>query len=78
MQNYFDNEETEQDEMRKIVKCPVCGNKEYYGMIHMLNGVSMCRRCIYKIWKHKSQWKPGEHDYLFPLYEDGKDYSKEV
>lgn len=59
----------------KIVKCPVCGEQEYYGMMHWNNGRTMCRKCIYKLWSERdANWCPGENDYVFPLYEDGNSY----
>jgi hypothetical protein len=65
-------------EMLKIVECPQCHRNEYYGMIHMRNGKSMCRRCIYGVWEKESgySWEPSTHDHVFPLYEDGVDYTK--
>lgn len=65
------------DEMKEIVQCR-CGKKEYYGMMHWHNGRTYCRACIYEIWmkETKYSWKPKEHQYVFPLYEDGKDYTK--
>lgn len=65
------------DEMKEIVKC-ACGRLEYYGMMHWHNGHTWCRVCIYEIWMMDSgyKWKPTETNYTFPLYEDGKDYTK--
>jgi hypothetical protein len=64
------------DEMKNIITCKFCGNQEYYGMMHWLNGTTMCRKCIYKVWQGpKNNWTPGSHDYVFPLYEDGIDYT---
>lgn len=63
------------DEMKDVVKdYKGCGHIEYYGMIHWRDGLQYCRRCIYNIWQNESKWKPGEDDYVFPLYEDGINY----
>ena len=63
------------DEMKDVVKdYRGCGHIEYYGMIHWRDGLQYCRRCIYNIWQNESKWKPGEDDYVFPLYEDGINY----
>lgn len=63
------------DEMKDVVKdYRGCGHIEYYGMIHCRDGLQYCRRCIYNIWQNESKWKPGEDDYVFPLYEDGINY----
>ena len=63
------------DEMKDVVKdYRGCGHIEYYGMIHWRDGLQYCRRCIYDIWQKESKWKPGEDDYVFPLYEDGINY----
>ena len=65
------------DEMKEIVTCKFCGNPEYYGMMHWHNGTTMCRKCIYGVWSVlNSKWTPGKHDYTFPLYEDGKNYTR--
>lgn len=68
------------DEMKNIVKCD-CGHKEYYGMVVMRNALNYCRKCIYRIWQDedtRSTWRPNpKKDFIFPLYGDGKDYSKE-
>lgn len=60
----------------EIVECPVCGQQEYYGMMHWHNGQTMCRSCIYRIWSEEedANWRPGENDYIFPLYDDGNCY----
>ena len=60
---------------KEIVKCKVCGEQEYYGMLHWNNGQTMCRKCIYKLWSEGSKWKPTETDYVFPLYDDGRRYA---
>jgi len=65
------------DEMKEIVTCKHCGNSEYYGMMHWLNGTTMCRKCIYHVWIVQSDWVPGASDYVFPLYSDGADYTSE-
>lgn len=63
------------DEMKDVVKdYRGCGHIEYHGMIHWRDGLQYCRRCIYNIWQKESKWKPGEDDYVFPLYEDGINY----
>ena len=60
---------------KEIVKCKVCGEQEYSGMLHWNNGQTMCRKCIYKLWSEGNvNWCPGENDYVFPLYEDGNSY----
>lgn len=51
-----------------------CGHHEYYGCLVWRDGLQYCRRCIYNIWQNESKWKPGEDDYVFPLYEDGINY----
>ena len=63
-------------EMLQVVTCMCCGHSEYYGMMHMRNGVSMCRRCIRKVWQLQPgcTWEPGPKDYVFPKYEDGGNY----
>lgn len=65
-----------QDEMKKIVKCPICGKLEYYGMLHWRNGKEMCRECIYDLWESEGPWRRTPSDEVFPIYEDGKDYTK--
>jgi hypothetical protein len=65
------------DEMKQVVKCPMCGSEEYFGMIHWRLGHQYCRACIYKIWAKYGTWKPSARDHVFPLYEDGVDYTKE-
>jgi len=65
-------------EMLRIVICPVCHQPEYYGMIHWRSGSTCCRACIYSVWHEDNpHWHPGETDYIFPKYENGKDYTKE-
>jgi len=63
------------DEMLEIVICRDCKQPEYYGMMHWLSGHTVCRKCIYEIWKKQSnyKWKPSATDYVFPLYEDRLD-----
>lgn len=67
------------DEMKNVVKgYRGCGHKEYYGMIHWRDGLQYCRQCIYEIWMKESNWKPNpKEDFVFPYYEDGKNYYKE-
>lgn len=72
---------TNKDPMKDIVvNYKGCGHMEYYGMIHWRDGLQYCRQCIYEIWQKESNyqgWKPDpEKDFVFPLYEDGIDYSK--
>ena len=65
------------DMMKDIVICG-CNHKEYYGHVVMRDGINYCRNCIYEIWSKESGWRPDHSkDYIFPIYEDGKDYSKE-
>jgi ribosomal protein L40E len=67
----------DKDEMKEIVVCKRCGNSEYYGMIHWHNGSTMCRKCIYQVWRALDpKWEPRERDHVFPLYEDGVNYTK--
>ena len=42
--------------MHKVIKCPKCGRKEYYGMLYWRDGQQMCRSCIYDLWELESQW----------------------
>ena len=67
------------NEMLKIVTCRDCKQPEYYGMTYWLSGHTVCRECIYEIWKKQSnyKWEPSETDYVFPLYEDGLDHRKQ-
>jgi len=63
------------DPNHEIVTCQKCGELEYNGMIHWKSGKTMCRRCIYEVWRNEV-WQPKEgRDLVFPLYEDGADYS---
>jgi len=66
------------DVMLDIVTCPKCKKPEYWGMMHWLSGKTVCRKCIYEIWKNESKhgWVPSKTDYVYPLYCDGKEYSK--
>ena len=64
------------DMMKKIVTCPHCKREEYYGMLYWRNGASLCRCCIYDIWEAENKWARRATDYVFPLYEDGIDYTK--
>jgi hypothetical protein len=66
------------DEMLEIVKCS-CDRSEYYGMMHWYNGHQYCRVCTYERWQNARfyTWKPGSTDYVFPLYIDGIDYTKQ-
>ena len=67
------------DEMKEVIKCGACGKPEYYGMMHWKNSMQLCRSCIYDIWHSLNpEWNPSPHDYLFPLYVDGKDYREEA
>lgn len=65
-----------ENEMLRIVTCKKCGNEEYYGAMYWEGGgVTVCRRCIYQSWQiSDSRWSPGERDYIFPKYLDGKVY----
>lgn len=54
-----------------------CGHKEYYGMLYWLNGMQLCRQCIYHEWQKETPWVPGDKDYVFPLYSDGVNYYEE-
>lgn len=68
------------DFMKSIVKgYRGCGHEEYYGMIYNKNGLQFCRQCIYEIWQKESNyegWKPDPNrDFVFPIYEDGINYS---
>lgn len=65
-----------QDEMKRIVKCPQCGQEEYYGMIHWRDGEQMCRKCIYTLWETKGPWRRTPSDMTFPIHEDGRDYTQ--
>jgi len=64
--------------MKEVVICRECGKEEYYGMMIWYNGRTYCRACTYERWKKNSNynWQPGSNDYVFPLYEDGIDYTK--
>ena len=63
-------------EMLEIVKCS-CGSKEYYGMMHWFSGKQLCRKCMYELWEQQSNWRRDyATDFVFPLYENGKDYTK--
>lgn len=66
------------DEMKEVVTCKVCGKDEYYGMLHWAPYIGqVCRKCMYREWQRtEPTWKPSETDYVFPLYQDGKDYRK--
>lgn len=66
------------DEMKTIVKgYKGCGHEEYYGMLVTRNGMMFCRKCIYSKWERESNWKHDPKvDFIFPLYEDGRDYTK--
>jgi len=68
------------DEMQEVVICPECKKEEYTGMIHWRDGHRCCRNCIYEIWAKDSNYKrkPSVTDFVFSLYDDGKDYRKEV
>lgn len=59
-----------------------CGHKDYYGCFVMRDGLNYCRQCIYEIWQKESNyqgWKPEQNkDFVFPLYSDGIDYSKDL
>lgn len=63
-------------DMIEVVRCKQCGQGEYYGSIHWLNGKTMCRKCIYELWQEMNgRWKPGKKDYVFPVYSDGVNYT---
>lgn len=66
------------DEMKTVVKdYKGCGHKEYYGMLHSRNRMMFCRKCIYNKWERESNWRQDPKvDFTFPLYVDGKDYTK--
>lgn len=65
-----------QDEMKKVVKCPKCGKPEYNGMLHWRDGKLMCRECIYDLWESKGPWRRTPSDEVFPIYEDGRNYTQ--
>lgn len=60
----------------EVVVCPNCKHEEYWGMMHWRDGRQYCRHCIYRIWQKDSKWEPTINDYVFPLYQDGVDYTK--
>ena len=68
------------DEMTEVVRCQ-CGASEYYGMMHWRDGHTYCRHCLEAIWR-KDGWDPdykrNAFEHYFPLYSDGKDYTKET
>lgn len=63
------------DIMKKVVVCPKCGRHEYYGMLHWRDGKEMCRKCIYDLWESEGPWRRTPSDEVFPIYEDGEDYT---
>nr|DAF72143.1 MAG TPA: TFIIB-TERMINAL DOMAIN, TFIIB, TRANSCRIPTION INITIATION [Caudoviricetes sp.] len=63
------------DIMKKVIVCPKCGKQEYYGMLHWRDGKEMCRKCIYDVWESEGPWRRTPSDEVFPIYEDGKDYT---
>jgi len=65
------------DEMKTICTCPVCKKEEYYGMLHWKDGQLYCRHCIQELWNKEAQtFGKKQFENYYPLYEDGKDYSK--
>ena len=63
------------DIMKKVIVCPKCGKQEYYGMLQWRDGKEMCRKCIYDVWESEGPWRRTPSDEVFPIYEDGKDYT---
>ena len=39
------------------------------------DGKEMCRKCIYDVWESEGPWRRTPSDEVFPIYEDGKDYT---
>ena len=44
-------------------------------MLHWRDGKEMCRKCIYDVWESEGPWRRTPSDEVFPIYEDGKDYT---
>jgi len=60
-------------DMTKTVICKECGCKEYYGMMHHINGKELCRNCVEPILSPDG-CEVFKHAY--PYYEDGVNYEK--
>jgi late competence protein required for DNA uptake (superfamily II DNA/RNA helicase) len=66
------------DSMKQITKCPRCGKSEYVGMLHWRDGKMYCRHCIEHLWnKEANTIGKSQHQYYFPLYSDGINYTIE-
>lgn len=66
------------DEMYEVVICRECNKPEYYGAMIWNSGHSYCRKCTYERWAKESnyKWNPSSNDYVYPIYNDGIDYTK--
>lgn len=67
------NQAVPDSDMLEVVTCKQCGRKEYYGMMHWLNGNTICRHCTSAVWAKMSTTET--HLKFFPIYEDGIDYT---
>ena len=61
--------------MYNTVKCPVCNQIEYVGMMYWRDGKTMCRHCMMKIWKEIDKSTCDDFKFYYPFYENGENYA---